>query len=54
MLTYEKEGEQEEKTATLYVGEGYSLYVIDEDWTMYVPNSWKQERDTLLYNEWGV
>lgn len=34
VLTYEKEREQEEKTATLYVGEGYSLYVIDGDWSM--------------------
>lgn len=39
VLTYEKEGKQEEKTASLYMGEGYSLYVIDRGWSMYVPNS---------------
>lgn len=40
VLTYEKEGKQEEKTASLYVGEGYSLYVIDGDWDLHGPGWW--------------
>lgn len=45
VLTFEKEGEQVEKTATLYAGEGYSLYVIDGDWNLYGPGWWVAEND---------
>ena len=48
VLTYEKEGEQEEKTASLYMGEGYSLYVIDGDWSMYLPDAWEAESDQRI------
>lgn len=48
VLTYEREGEQEEKTATLYMGEGYSLYVIDGDWSMYLPDAWVAENDQRI------
>lgn len=39
-LTLLKEGFEEEEPATLYVGEGYSFYMIDGLWTMLTPNSW--------------
>ncbi len=45
VLIYVKDGMQEEKTASLYLGEGYSLYVPDEDWTMSVPGLWAAEND---------
>lgn len=48
VLTYEKEGKQEEKTASLYVGEGYSLYVIDEDWNLHGPGWWIAENDQQI------
>lgn len=48
VLSYEKGGEQEEKTASLYVGEGYSLYVIDGDWSMYLPDAWEAENDRRI------
>ena len=31
-LTFFVEGEEEALPATLYVGDGYSLYIPDEDW----------------------
>lgn len=32
-LTFFVEGEEEALPATLYVGDGYFLYIPDEDWT---------------------
>lgn len=48
VLAYVKEGEQEEKTATLYVGEGYSLYVIDGDWSMLLHDTWEAESNQQI------
>lgn len=40
-LTFSKEGEQEEKQATLAVGNGYSLYLPDdEQWHLSAPDLW--------------
>ena len=44
-LTLLKEGFEEERSATLYVGEGYSFYMIDGLWTMLTPDSWYAERN---------
>lgn len=35
-LTFYLEGMEETATATLYAGDGYSLYVFDEDWVYYL------------------
>ena len=40
ILTVMKEGMPEEIPATLYVGEGYSFYLTDDDWVSYFPNEW--------------
>ena len=40
VLTVMKEGMPEEIPATLYVGEGYSFYLTDDDWVSYFPNEW--------------
>lgn len=43
-LTYMKEGEQEQKQATLAVGNGYSLYLPDdEQWHLSGPDLWKTD-----------
>ena len=43
-LTFSKEGEQEQKQATLAVGNGYSLYLPDdEQWYLSAPDLWKTE-----------
>lgn len=43
-LTFSKEGEQEEKQAALAVGNGYSLYLPDdEQWHMTGPDLWSTE-----------
>lgn len=34
------EGMEEEVSATLYVGDDYSIYVPDEGWQMYAPEAW--------------
>ena len=39
-LTLIKEGMEEEEQATLYIGEGYSFYLIDDQWVMTEPGSW--------------
>lgn len=40
-LTFSKEGEQEQKQATLAVGNGYSLYLPDdEQWHLSAPDLW--------------
>lgn len=41
VLTVMKEGMPEEIPATLYKGEGYSLYVTDGVWDNYVPDAWQ-------------
>ncbi|MCH5345284.1 MAG: hypothetical protein J1E64_14750 [Acetatifactor sp.] len=40
VLTLIKEGMEEEEPATLYIGEGYSFYLIDDQWVMAEPGSW--------------
>lgn len=41
-LTFSKEGEQEEKQASLAAGNGYSLYLPDdESWYLSAPDQWK-------------
>ncbi len=41
ILTVMKEGEGEEIPATLYVGDGYSIYLTDNDWQQYEPDAWQ-------------
>lgn len=45
-LIFMVEGETEEQAASLYAGDGYSIYVPDEDWALYQPDSWQS-----AYNE---
>ena len=40
VLTVMKEGMPEEIPATLYVGEGYSFYLSDDDWDNFLPDEW--------------
>lgn len=40
-LTYIMEGEPEEQTASLYAGDGYAIYVPDDDWEQYSPDMWR-------------
>ena len=40
VLTVMKEGMPEEIPATLYVGEGYSFYLTDNDWDNIFPDEW--------------
>lgn len=40
ILTLIKEGLEEEEPATLYIGEGYSFYLIDDQWVMTEPGHW--------------
>lgn len=40
-LSMEVEGQKEEVPATLYEGEGYSIYIPDEEWTPGEPGEWK-------------
>lgn len=43
-LTFMKEGEQEQKQATLAIGNGYSFYLPDdEQWRLYAPDLWKTD-----------
>lgn len=39
-LTLIKEGFEEEEPATLYIGDGYSFYLIDDEWIMTEPGHW--------------
>lgn len=38
--TIVKEGMEEERTATLYTGDGYSLYVMDYVWVPFLSDAW--------------
>ncbi len=43
-LTFSKEGEQEQKQATLVVGDGYSFYLPDDEkWYLSAPGLWKTD-----------
>ena len=43
-LTFSKEGEQEQKQATLAIGNGYSFYLPDDEkWYLSAPDLWKTE-----------
>ena len=39
-LTIVKEGMEEERTAALYTGDGYSLYVMDYVWVPFLSDAW--------------
>lgn len=39
-LTIMREGEKEEMPATLFAGEGYSLYLTDGNWQQYAADAW--------------
>lgn len=40
MLTFSKEGEQEQKPAALVFGDGYSIYLPDDEWQQSDPGTW--------------
>ena len=43
-LTFSKEGEQEQKQATLAIGNGYSFYLPDDEkWYLSAPDLWKTD-----------
>lgn len=43
-LTFSKEGEQEQRQATLAIGNGYSFYLPDDEkWYLSAPDQWKSE-----------
>ena len=43
-LTFSKEGEQEQKQATLAIGNGYSFYLPDDEkWHLSAPDLWKTD-----------
>lgn len=43
-LTFSKEGEQEQKQATLAIGNGYSFYLPDDEkWYLSAPDQWKTD-----------
>lgn len=45
-LTFSKEGEQEQKQATLAIGNGYSLYLPDdEQWRLSSPDQWTSDKN---------
>lgn len=39
-FTVFREGEREELPATLYAGDGYSIYLPDDSWQQYAPDAW--------------
>ena len=39
-LTFSKEGVEEQKEATIVVGDGYSLYLFDDEWEATDVNTW--------------
>ena len=44
ILTFSKEGEQEQKQATLAIGNGYSFYLPDDEkWYLSAPDLWKTD-----------
>lgn len=45
-LTYIMEGEPVEQAATLFVGDGYSIHVPDDDWILYGSDMWQS-----VYND---
>lgn len=40
-LTFTKEGEEEQKQAVLAVGDGYSLYLPEDEWQAEGPDTWR-------------
>ena len=48
VLTVMIEGLPEEMAATLYKGEGYSLYVTDGDWDNFVPDAWQAKANNQV------
>lgn len=49
VLQYMTEGSLEETPATLYAGEGFSLYIPDEDWQIYDENPVEPEKMSAVY-----
>ena len=50
VLTLIKEGMEEEVPATLYIGNGYSFYLIDDQWVMTEPGSWyAQDNESVRF-----
>ena len=49
ILTIMQEGMPEEIPATLYVGEGYSFYLTDGDWSNYEPDAWQAEKNDQVH-----
>lgn len=49
VLQYMIEGSMEETPATLYAGEGFSLYIPDEDWQIYDENPVEPEKMSAIY-----
>lgn len=49
VLQYMIEGNLEETPATLYAGEGFSLYIPDEDWQIYDENPVEPEKMSAVY-----
>ena len=49
VLQYMTEGNLEETPATLYAGEGFSLYIPDEDWQIYDENPVEPEKMSAVY-----
>lgn len=49
VLQYMIEGSLEETPATLYAGEGFSLYIPDEDWQIYDENPVEPEKMSAVY-----
>lgn len=48
-LTFSKEGEQEQKQATLAIGNGYSLYLPDdEQWHLSAPDLWTTDMNEQI------
>lgn len=40
VLKVMREGEMDEIPATFFAGEGYSIYLTDDDWRQYAPDAW--------------
>lgn len=47
-LIFSKEGEQEQKQAVLMVGDGYSIYLPEDEWQSAGPDLWSLEADALV------
>ena len=53
VLMVMKEGMPEEIPATLYKGEGYSVYLPDGDWDNFEPDAWQAEKNNQVHFDVG-